>query len=64
MFNCLKFCERMLEISKEKSRVASENADFKAFSEAQVDIQNYEGMRDYYNRSIEEAAAKSVDKRQ
>lgn len=54
----------MLEISKEKSRVASENADFKAFSEAQVDIKNYEGMWDYYNRSIEEAVAKSVDKRQ
>lgn len=32
----------MLELSKEKSRVASENADFKAFSEAQVDIKNYE----------------------
>lgn len=54
----------MLEISKEKSRVASENADFKVFSEAEQDIKNYEGMRDYYNRSIEEAVAKSVDKRQ
>lgn len=54
----------MLELSKEKSRVASENADFKAFSEAEVDIKNYEGMRDYYSRSIEEAVAKSVDKRQ
>lgn len=54
----------MLELSKEKSRVASENADIKAFSEAEVDIKNYEGMRDYYSRSIEEALAKSVDKRQ
>ncbi len=54
----------MLEISKEKSRVASETSDFKAFSEAEVDIKNYEGMRDYYSRSIEEALAKSVDKRQ
>lgn len=54
----------MLELSKEKSRVASENADLKAFSEAEVDIKNYEGMRDYYSRSIEEAAAKAVDNRQ
>lgn len=44
--------------------MASENADFKAFSEAEVDIKNYEGMRNYYSRSIEEAAAKAVDKRQ
>ena len=64
MINCLKFCERMLEISKEKSRVASENAVFKAFSGAEVDIKNYEGMRNYYSRSIEESAAKSVDNRQ
>lgn len=54
----------MLELSKEKSRLASENADFKAFLEAEVDIKNYEGMRNYYNRSIEEAVAKSVDKQQ
>ena len=54
----------MLELFKEKSRLASENADFKAFSEAEQDIKNYEGMRNYYSRSIEEAAAKSVDKRQ
>nr|DAK94110.1 MAG TPA: hypothetical protein [Caudoviricetes sp.]DAX34114.1 MAG TPA: hypothetical protein [Caudoviricetes sp.] len=62
MINCLNFCERMLEISKEKSRVASENADLKAFSEAEEDIKNYDSMRNYYSRSIEEAAAKSVDK--
>lgn len=53
----------MLELSKEKSKVASENADLKAFSEAEQDIKNYEGMRDY-SRSIEEAAAKAVDNRQ
>ena len=33
----------MLELSKEKSRVASENADFKAFSEAEVDIKELRG---------------------
>lgn len=42
------FCKRMMEIWRQRSKEASENADLKAFEFAQREIRNYQEMLKKY----------------
>ncbi|WP_095502778.1 MULTISPECIES: hypothetical protein [Neisseria] len=46
----VEFCQRMIKEWSEKSRQASEDADLKAFEQAELELKNYQTMLAYYEK--------------